>query len=49
MLTVKQVAAFLKIHPNTVYRLPLRVHRLGRGRRYKLSELHEFIEGCREE
>lgn len=43
-ITVKDVADMLKMSPNRVYGLPLKVYRLGRRRRYKYSEVVSYME-----
>jgi excisionase family DNA binding protein len=46
-MTVGEVAAYLKVHPKTIYRLAkhkeLPSFRIGREYRFRLSEIDEWI------
>jgi excisionase family DNA binding protein len=47
LMTVGEVAAYLKVHPKTIYRLAKRKElpsfRIGREYRFRLSEIDEWI------
>jgi excisionase family DNA binding protein len=43
MWTVNDVAAYLRIHRATVYRLPIRFTKVGNGRRYDPADVRQYL------